>query len=1319
MKLPRVGLWLLLWGLAFGCPTAIKGAESSITVRPDNKTVPLKLAQTLPEIALRGYGKLKAQYWTATDASLLDVVCQDEEKAKLLQAKFLSDLVSLPGVNKVEIGSGGMSTAWEVKDQGLVAALRFRAHVLLVTSSSRQGLQQLENEALAGDKTRLSSTAEAEVPMWLDRWDKYGFRFYYGPFKRPPGPDGRDVATYDPSQDFEFAKEMDHSGLVLWLGPNPTSTAEGITNMVGTDWVLRAAQKAGLPVGANGVVAETYWLFNHSPEQMLQYQPQFLGDYYGSMNFGGAELAGWNSPEAQDLELAQWQHGIEYLKTYPNITSWLEPHGEMGHGVADLLVEYGPVADRGYQQYLTLKYKTVQGLNTAWGTAYAKWGDVRVPELASFCGWGNEAIDLTGKWRMSYDAPYGAASATVNLDDSGWAEVEAPGHGLARLFPQKPAVWRRHFTMDKGWLATHRRVWLYVWDLNDTRSRAPKNDVEVFLNGKPAPEKPPVNSVNHHVALEVSSLLLADKNLLTVCLPKGLFNYRVYLTPEEPRNYPNLGPGTNTQWVDFVDWNAWCRAEVVKRGMQAIRQKDPDRPIDLMSPGSYASGIKESAEHYGGNFKNTGYMGAFWADSLPMMMRSSGKPFTAEPGGPAKNLAEFKHALGLWHTEGLQGIDYFIHLGSILWIPEIRQHFEQTLPIIKLIGKYHVPKAEVAFLWTTGNRALSDFPWQADPNVILPSNWNCKGLADSLLPLYPRDAITEGDFARGNATKYKVIIDTNTSVLEADELAQIEKYVRDGGTFVTFAQTGRHSAGVPDSWPIARLTGYQVLTVEKFDADGHTIGKFKPGDPHAGSPCQPVKPAPNQTIYPQMEDWMKGNFLTGLRLKKVAPDAQDLLLWQDGTVAAGLRKLGKGCIIQLGCKNDGSVWLGLAPEAITRILDWQGVRQVDGHLEADAKTSPADLKQVISRQYLSNNGLDDVWAIWNQSDKQTFTVSLNLKSPAPQVAWDVLGKVELPVKDGKLSGLVLEPLQTRYFLMPHGAINEAPLAWLDLQRNWWAGTENTGKPVPEFKPKLARELTDDWAFKPLADADQAAPLADPKLSDSGWKRMRLGIFSLPDYPDVHHAVFRKRVTVPSEWNHGLVTLWIQSWNGGTFMDKGRVFLDGKLLQDTSTNGISGLDAGGAFKAGSSHLVAIEVMGQNGPVGVRGEAWFAYHPAPDGTQDLAGDWQVSPDGMRYPTTIKLPGDANGLVLRRVVSIDKAQASRTVVLHGTAGSNWMRSVIINGHWVDRFRHRIGNEFDLNITPWVKFGAPNEIILTGSGGKFTLQEFSLEFHAKGTYP
>ena len=50
-----------------------------------------------------------------------------------------------------------------------------------------------------------------------------------------------------------------------------------------------------------------------------------------------------------------------------------------------------------------------------------------------------------------------------------------------------------------------------------------------------------------------------------------------------------------------------------------------------------------------------------------------------EPGSGAVDLDDFKRFMGRWSTEGTQGIDYFQHIGDILWKPAVKDYFSKTL----------------------------------------------------------------------------------------------------------------------------------------------------------------------------------------------------------------------------------------------------------------------------------------------------------------------------------------------------------------------------------------------------------------------------------------------------------------------------------------------------------------------------------------------------------------------------------------------------------------------------------------------------------------
>ena len=151
-----------------------------------------------------------------------------------------------------------------------------------------------------------------------------------------------------------------------------------------------------------------------------------------------------------------------------------------------------------------------------------------------------------------------------------------------------------------------------------------------------------------------------------------------------------------------------------------IRQVDPDRPITLMSPDAYMGPIKEVAEDFGGIFHDTGGMAGSWGDMHPTMVHSMGLPSDCEPGSGAVDLDDFKRFMGRWSTEGTQGIDYFQHIGDILWKPAVKDYFCKTLRLWHLIGKYHVPQAELAVMGERPQSPALGVSLEQQPNPARP-----------------------------------------------------------------------------------------------------------------------------------------------------------------------------------------------------------------------------------------------------------------------------------------------------------------------------------------------------------------------------------------------------------------------------------------------------------------------------------------------------------------------------------------------------------------------------------------------------------------------
>jgi hypothetical protein len=1259
--------------------------------------------QAFPPIKLRAYGTLSGQLKTFTNASqpvsqpsVLLINCDSVPKAQLVLAKYLSDLGEMPGVTTQSIATPrGQVAARQIDAQGMVLAVRCGQQVYVLTSADGTGLNALLAANLPAGAKIDASEAEIPVPMYVDRWDKYGFRFYYGPFTRQ-----HDNEAYDPRQDFTFADQTGKDGLILWNGPFHAPTAENVMNTPSVDWVYRGALKLQLPLGINlGITDDNLALVNRFADQAAPDSECYLGGWYYESPVGTRTIS-WASPQATDAALGQLKSlVVDFSQKYPNIVNWLEPHEEMAHGVADMLDDHGPGATRAFRDWMKSRFGTPDAVAKRWGMqagSYASWDAVPYPELATFFGWGPDALDLEGQWKISFDAPYDVDSAQPTVDDSTWPSIGAYHNTVLRLLPRKKAVLRRHIVISPAWKAAHPKVFFNLFDLENTlpkKDMSPaQSDVFVFVNGKAIPEDESHRSNWHWSHLDITSALKDGDNQITILLPMAWIDYRCFLAGEDYGTYPDLKPpGMNAMWADFTDFISWSRAQSVRRGMQMIRQVDPDRPITVMSPGLYWADTKYACEDYGGILHDTGGMAGFWNDYNPVIAKGIGLPTDCEPGSGAVDLDDFKRFMGRWSTDDTQGVDYFQHIGDVMWKPEVKDYFQKTLALWHLIGKDHTPFAQIGILDSARVPQLFGYPWNGaehsttDADLILGSGMWSYPWQGWLQNSFPRAAITEQDFARGNADEYKIVIDTNTTIMDPPVVDAIADWVKKGGIFVTYMQTGRHTSTEANSWPISKLTGYAVTSVNN---------KPRHMDLVAG-----------QTFFhTDTPDWApENNSQGGLTLQKQDPSCVDLATWDDGTVAVGMRRLGKGMVINLGNGNPNPL--------VGQILEGLKFKHVAG---------TASSGDVILRHFVSNNGLYDVWSMWNQQGHPV-TTDVTFHDGLVPVACHDLNTLEgIPIDTSdpagaKLTNIALDSWQTRVLLTARNQLAQAPAEWFNLQRHWWKGTADPGPVVPIYKPRVAVDLSKDWAFKALptvANAPEDPSLADPAMDDSKWPRADLGVFNYPDNQDVQHAVFRKKFTVPADWNKGKVFLFGKADTAGS--GGLRRYLDGKPMQ----NGPVLDDAGGVLTPGSTHLLTFELWGAGVPLGEIEPAWILYQPTPLSTQAVTDGWSFASDFMTYSDPNSLPAVTPGAgAIRTEVVIDPKQQGHNIVLHVEGNNASISGLIFNGQFYPSY----GNIYpfiDVNVTPWVKFGQKNEIIVP-LGGPVTVQDVSLNFYEKDSYP
>ena len=1263
-----------------------------------------------PAAALRGYGEVSAKVTTADAFSSLEIVCENEEKAGIVHAKFVSDFHALGGVRDETLPVGGVAVpVIAVPEQGLVSAFRNGRSVYVVASPTQagwlDGVSSLKRKLAAAELT-----PQRQVPLFLDAWDQYGFRFYYRPWETP----GRDVKwkDYPVLDEFDFAKRENGRGFVFWAETANVDNAVGLDNDCWWDWAARAAERRGLPVVINTMNVEPTWLLNGCRDERMALMPQFCGSYHSVAQTGSAGMRSlsWCAQAAKDAQLAPIRRIVERYAGEPDTLEYLEPHGELRHGDYDIFLEFGPVADASFRAFLKEKNGRLSRVAQRWGqeASLKRWDDVRVPDLATFLGYDQDAIDLTGSWRLGYEPLVATVAACSDplFNAAAWPVIQAPGNDLMMFLEKKPAVFRRSFEVPAAWLSGS-NVWLYVWDLNTGEHL--KERIVASLNGRVIGEDLTRHAASHWGAFEAEAALHAGTNTVALRVPQGFLGYHVYLSKHAPKQYPDLTAGENARWVDFADWRQATRIAAARRGMEAIRSVDPDRSIICMAPDSSIAGVKQLCETYGAHFHNTGHMGAFWNEFLPMLMRGSDLPFSLEPGGPAIDLPGFKRMMGYYFTEGVQAIHYFIHVGNICWPPDIRAHFEKIRPLVNTVGKTHPPKAEIAMLFSDRIDNLTGFPWGLNPNVNLPSGYFSWPLNAEFTGEYDFDGLTDLDFANGAADPYKLIIGANTSVMDDTLVKGIEAWVRKGGVFVAFVQTGRHTPEQKDAWPISRLSGYAVTGISK--------AAFTPAEPFEVADWWRFSFVPGQTVFKPGEWDLKNVTANGLKLKAVEPDCQDLVRWEDGSAAIGLRRLGKGCVIHMGLKFCRTPlwhgWPDRTEKLFRQLFQWAGMRRV-----------PALAEGVKFRHAVSNNGLFDTWTLWNESADKPVETSLVFRDGLnPAFCRDVGSDAPVALTAGAdglpaVGSIRLEPLETKIYVTPKRRIADAPAQWLALQRNWWRGAvsvkraeapETAAKPATDETGEQATlDLSDGWRYTVLDETatNDVSPQAVVGLDDAAWPVRRLDCWAVPEELSSHRVLFRKTFRVPKMWLKGDVELWQKAWFAWTVAGRARVWLDGREV--TSGDGRDGLILTAGLEAGTQHTLAVEVRGEGQVCGVRGNTWLAFTKKPAFVLDLAGEWAASKDFLASGPSVKLPGIFNAKLLSRRVGVPADLAGKQVYLRLKA-NNSTTGCLINGRYVRRHHHALGDTTFLNVTPWLSPGSTNRIEVV-AGGNAEVKELSL---------
>lgn len=200
----------------------------------------------LPAKELRGYGKVEGQCaeFAAADksrASVLLIKCDDASRAALTLGKYRSDLASLGGVSNATIAVGHNSLPIvRVEGQGAVAALREDTQVAIVAAQQERDLVVLLAALGVGRQTRFDFVG-GDVPMYLDRYDKYGWHFYFNPWSKP-----QNQPNYDLDDSFQYLSRNGF-GMMMPLSLNNIDSTEAVIEYANLAWAIERGRELSIP----------------------------------------------------------------------------------------------------------------------------------------------------------------------------------------------------------------------------------------------------------------------------------------------------------------------------------------------------------------------------------------------------------------------------------------------------------------------------------------------------------------------------------------------------------------------------------------------------------------------------------------------------------------------------------------------------------------------------------------------------------------------------------------------------------------------------------------------------------------------------------------------------------------------------------------------------------------------------------------------------------------------------------------------------------------------------------------------------------------
>ncbi|PIU92077.1 MAG: hypothetical protein COZ06_38750 [Armatimonadetes bacterium CG_4_10_14_3_um_filter_66_18] len=1284
----------------------------------------LQVLAVLPVLAapltseLSGYGRLALSVESgAAGSGVATFTCQDAQHADRLLSKLRADFAwdKLSEVRAITLPGGAPALAVGARGV-LVFARRDKAVYVLSAPTADAAQPLLARRGLA----KATFLPQKPHPLSLDFFDLRPVSMYY------LGMNVRDMEKgwkrYDReplgrTADFWAKSGYGYSRFLPYFGSD--ELADGAGHTFPMEYCVKLAVARGqIVMNHFGLHWAPWWMRNRFPRDIIQWDPNAISGWNPLEAMAGTYLSQFASDQAFAYSQRFAAQALDRLHATAGdnlgcirAVGGGHPGDEMGlHHLSTEFMDYGEAGQAAFRQWLRDTRKLdLPALSQRWyGDAnhLKSWDDVTLPSNYEFFGaFGDNSLDLRQGWLWRPDRQ--------TAEEEGWQKPDyAPGDewtptdlapSMKQLFlfgstrdkelreGKSTVAWFRKEFDPSAWLAKNRGRRVYVVaQVGDSQTQP----VGVFLNDAYLGPIKPKTVWCGPIAFDATALVKPGRNVLCLKVQDGIIRGPVFLTTEQPKRYPYLGPQGNARWIDLRDWEAEKLARGWKREARFVREKDPDTPF-MFVPG----GSKEFWDHFLelktelgiSSLHHTGGGSSYmpWWSGLGYVWGAYG---TSEEGGTSWAAPTLSRELA-WMLLDAQGHhNYYYDAWDYVRIEEKTQWFSKNARLLDLLGKSTWEKPPVAVLRAA--RTDNYFPYSA-----FADDWDL-GRSSLQAAHYQNVYVTEAELRAGLADDYPVVFDSGSLVLGDEALAALERYVRAGGTFVAVNVTGRHTPLEADAWPIQKLTGFQVLGERE---NMHvTVLPDNPLLKHlAGMTFDGNGIAVN---------WMGVNHLAdgAVALGPQEGDGTVLARWEDGTAAVGMRRLGKGRVIVLG----SSFWRSMSDRAGNGIsLNGSVQTTFFGDLFAGLgirRQADVDSEDVWVRRLVTKNGLEDWVMAYNAgrgavkgrtlsfpaATKPAAVRGVETGKPVP-FTW-AEGAVRVPDIDLDLNAVKVFAIARRGLL---GAVEH----WFSEKRHYEtrpvvAKSAESRTPLPA----PTSVLLNAFRFRP-ADAGAKTDLAwlSEPVDGAAWKDLGYGFWDELGYPAKGVGLYRCTFRAPAQWQGPRVLLACVSFDYPVFLEHATFFVNGKPAGEYQGHpwaNFDVLDITPSLKEGDNDLgVLVEASEVRG--GYLGQlVAFPLENLQD-ARDLTADWKLYADNQKW-TPATVPLDATGRYLETEVTIPATWKNDSVFLEWEVSDRWVGLVVVNGRAIayNAFLHPYGNLMQVNLYPFIKPGEVNRIELWG---------------------